>query len=106
MVKAILFMQLPLLVFMAYSCRNESSKLPASSQAVSQPDSVRIIVFEKDIVPILQAKCSPCHFEGGKMYVRMPFDKSQTILDHTESILKRFQEPQLTQLKAYLAQAK
>jgi hypothetical protein len=35
--------------------------------------------FETRVMPILQAKCNPCHFPGGKMYTRMPFDKPGTI---------------------------
>src|ERR1051325_2411779 len=35
--------------------------------------------FEKEIRPIFQARCQPCHFQGGKVYDRMPFDKPETI---------------------------
>jgi hypothetical protein len=35
--------------------------------------------FEKEIKPIFQARCQPCHFQGGKVYDRMPFDKPETI---------------------------
>jgi len=35
--------------------------------------------FETDIKPIFQAKCQPCHFQGGKVYDKMPFDKAETI---------------------------
>lgn len=35
--------------------------------------------FEKDIKPIFQARCQPCHFEGGKVYDKLPFDKPATI---------------------------
>ena len=35
--------------------------------------------FEARVLPILLAKCSPCHFEGGKMYARLPFDRPGTI---------------------------
>ena len=35
--------------------------------------------FDSDIKPILQAKCQPCHFPGGKVYDKMPFDKPETI---------------------------
>ena len=33
------------------------------------------IHFTSQIQPILVKNCSPCHFTGGKMYERMPFDK-------------------------------
>ena len=35
--------------------------------------------FNTQIKPILQAKCQPCHFSGGQMYQRMPFDRPETI---------------------------
>ena len=35
--------------------------------------------FETEIKPIFQAKCQPCHFQGGKVYDQMPFDKAETI---------------------------
>jgi hypothetical protein len=35
--------------------------------------------FEREIKPIFQARCQPCHFQGGKVYDRMPFDKPATI---------------------------
>lgn len=35
--------------------------------------------FERHVLPILQNRCSPCHFEGGKMYDRLPFDRPGTI---------------------------
>jgi hypothetical protein len=37
------------------------------------------VEFEDKVLPILQAKCSPCHFPGGKMYQRLPFDRQETI---------------------------
>ena len=52
---------------------------------VASPD----IDFRTQILPILQKRCSPCHFPGGKMYERLPFDTSSTILMKKESILKR-----------------
>jgi hypothetical protein len=35
--------------------------------------------FVSDIRPILQSSCQPCHFQGGKMYEKLPFDKPETI---------------------------
>lgn len=36
-------------------------------------------VFATEIKPIFQARCQPCHFPGGKVYDRLPFDKPETI---------------------------
>jgi hypothetical protein len=35
--------------------------------------------FASDIRPILKSCCQPCHFQGGKMYEKLPFDKPETI---------------------------
>jgi hypothetical protein len=35
--------------------------------------------FEKEIKPLLQARCQPCHFQGGQVYDKLPFDKPATI---------------------------
>src|ERR1041384_5903734 len=35
--------------------------------------------FDTEIKPIFQARCQPCHFQGGKVYDKMPFDKADTI---------------------------
>ena len=39
----------------------------------SKPD------FETQVEPIFQARCQPCHFQGGQVYDKMPFDKAETI---------------------------
>jgi hypothetical protein len=35
--------------------------------------------FDTDTKQIFQARCQPCHFPGGKVYDRLPFDKAETI---------------------------
>jgi hypothetical protein len=35
--------------------------------------------FQTQIKPILEARCQPCHFSGGKVYQKMPFDRPETI---------------------------
>jgi hypothetical protein len=35
--------------------------------------------FETEIKPIFQARCQPCHFQGGQVYDKMPFDRAETI---------------------------
>jgi hypothetical protein len=87
-----------------YTCKNQQAAQPelASARATVAPDSTAVH-FEKDIVPILKAKCSPCHFPGGTMYSKMPFDNPQTIKDHPEGILRRIKsEPENGKIKAFL----
>lgn len=35
--------------------------------------------FDAEIKPIFQARCQPCHFRGGKVYEKLPFDKPETV---------------------------
>src|SRR5260370_3513154 len=76
----ILMLVLTLVVSMCgRSQRNALSVTPAMlatsppSTNAAKPD------FEKEIKPILQSRCMPCHFQGGKVYDKMPFDRPETI---------------------------
>jgi len=44
----------------------------------SQPPAAKVD-FKTHIQPILQ-RCQPCHFPGGKMYQRLPFDRPETVV--------------------------
>ena len=35
--------------------------------------------FARDVRPILEARCQPCHFAGGRMYDALPFDREETV---------------------------
>ncbi len=52
-----------------------AQKFAASSIAFTakKPD------FATEIKPIFQSRCMPCHFQGGKVYDKLPFDKPETI---------------------------
>lgn len=61
------------------SAAGPGSAVPAPAPDAAQardPDQEK---FEARVLPILQTRCSPCHFEGGKMYARLPFDSPGTI---------------------------
>jgi hypothetical protein len=63
------------------------------------------IDYQTQIQPILEKNCSSCHFPGGKMYQRMPFDKGETIVGHEAGILKRIkQEKDVALIKQYILQ--
>src|SRR5258706_7435700 len=54
----------------------------ASSAEKSTPVSATTtarVDFPTQIKPMLEAKCQPCHFSGGKGYRKMPFDRPATI---------------------------
>ena len=44
----------------------------------SETSSARID-FATQVRPLLESKCTPCHFAGGTMYERLPFDRADTI---------------------------
>lgn len=81
-------------------------KKPLTEQNTIQKQDDKID-FEKQIKPIFVKNCSPCHFPGGKMYERLPFDKDTTILNHHEVILKRIKnEEENSVLKNFVLQNK
>ena len=63
------------------------------------------INFKTQVQPLLEKHCSPCHFPGGKLYEKLPFDKGETILTHKEGVLKRFKnEEELSLVKQFMTQ--
>src|SRR5262249_18784969 len=48
--------------------------------------------FAPQAPPILAAPCQPCHFAGGTMYDRLPFDRTETILQLREKLFTRIKD--------------
>ena len=48
-------------------------------QRQASPPAPQRVDFKTQIQPLLEARCQPCHFPGGKMYERLPFDRPETI---------------------------
>jgi hypothetical protein len=81
---------------------NSSEKSPSKDSLPSDT-----IDFTTQIKPILVSHCSPCHFTGGKMYGRLPFDKDTTIVGHEEAVLRRIKDMKENELiKQYIQQQK
>ena len=59
---------------------------PPSSAHATKPD------FEKEIKPIFQSRCMPCHFQGGKVYEKLPFDQPATIFKLGEKLFTRIKD--------------
>ncbi len=65
------------------------------------------INFKKQVQPILQKNCSPCHFPGGKLYEKLPFDKGETIINHEAGVFKRIKkEEEVNLIRQYIEQNK
>ena len=72
---------------------------PLASTNATKPD------FDKEIKPILQSRCMPCHFQGGKVYDKMPFDKPETITKLGEKMFTRIKDEKEQRLiREFLAQ--
>jgi len=59
---------------------------PASESAPVQtapadcpPPTQGTVDFQTQVLPLMMKRCAPCHFPGGKMYERLPFDREHTI---------------------------
>ena len=48
--------------------------------------------YHGDILPLLQANCNPCHFPGGKVYKKLPFDDSVTVAKLGKKLNTRLQK--------------
>jgi hypothetical protein len=57
------------------------------------------------VKPIFEKHCNPCHFPGGKMYDKLPFDQATTIINHEEGILRRIKEDaEVKTIKQFVSQ--
>ena len=54
------------------------SAAKSATPSASETSSARID-FDTQVRPIFEARCTPCHFAGGTMYERLPFDRAETI---------------------------
>ena len=63
------------------------------------------VEFDTQVRPLLESKCAPCHFRGGTMYERLPFDRPKTIETLGTKLFTRIKEEKERQLiRDFLAQ--
>jgi hypothetical protein len=80
-------------------CDREPSGAP---QPQSPPPAVD---FATAIRPALEERCSPCHFEGGRMHKRLPFDDARTIVKLGEKLFTRIKDEKTREtIRTFLAQ--
>jgi hypothetical protein len=78
----------------------------AASQVAAVTHSAAAVDFARDVRPIMESRCQPCHFTGGKMYERLPFDKPETIRELGERLFTRIKaENEQAVIRQFLAQA-
>lgn len=62
-----------------YGCAHTNAVPRTRSSPSAESGATAKVDFATQIRPILEARCQPCHFSGGKVYQRMPFDRAETI---------------------------
>lgn len=63
------------------------------------------IDFATQVRPILETRCTPCHFAGGKLYQRLPFDRAETIYALGTKLFTRIKDEHEQRLiREFLAQ--
>ena len=77
---------------------------PAPSEMSFTDPAPAKIDFTTQVRPILE-RCQPCHFSGGAMYDRLPFDRPETVTHLGEKLFSRIQkENERKIIREFLAQ--
>lgn len=97
-----LFFFFAFLTLFGWLGREPKKSIPVA--AIQITDLKDTVDFVTQIQPILVKNCSPCHFTGGKMYEKMPFDKDTTIINHEKAILKRMKGDENTLIRSFIEQ--
>jgi hypothetical protein len=86
--------------------RTKLARVALSSDAeTTTKDSQSKVDFTTQIKPILQQRCQPCHFSGGNMYAKLPFDRPETIKTLGTKLFTRLKDEKEQQLiRRFLAQ--
>jgi len=83
----------------------QQSKLSSERVALAASSDSAKIDFAKQIRPIMEARCQPCHFSGGVMYQRLPFDKAETVVKLGTKLFTRIKdENQKRLIREFLSQ--
>lgn len=83
---------------------NASPHTATATTSNSVSDTTRVD-FSAQIKPILEARCQPCHFSGGKVYAKMPFDRAETIKTLGTKLFTRIKDENERELiRNFLAQ--
>src|SRR5215470_9260455 len=69
----------------------EAPAAASSAPTVVSATTTRVD-FDTQLKPIFQSKCMPCHFSGGKVYDRLPFDTPATIRKLGTKLFTRIKE--------------
>jgi cytochrome c5 len=82
---------------------------PSQAAAAPAPAAPQIPApdFDRTVKPILEKHCHPCHFTGGVMYEKLPFDRAETIRTLGEKLFTRIKAPEeQAAIRAFLTAAR
>jgi len=83
----------------SFDLTSPSSRVENSTSTSAKVD------FTTQVRPMLQSRCQPCHFSGGVMYQRLPFDRPETIKTLGEKLFTRIKdENERRIIREFLAQ--
>jgi hypothetical protein len=78
---------------MTYASSSETVAVASDSSATKAR-----VDFESQLKPIFKSKCMPCHFSGGQVYDKLPFDKPDTIKKLGTKLFTRIKDEHERQL--------
>ncbi|HYC61634.1 MAG TPA: hypothetical protein VEK79_18910 [Thermoanaerobaculia bacterium] len=65
------------------------------------------VQFARDVQPIMEKRCQPCHFPGGTMHAKLPFDQAVTIDKLGTKLFTRIKkDDEQAVIRAFLARKK
>ena len=76
--RVVLFLIAMVLLLVEFGGAAKPARMVVLGSPASAAPKARVD-FDTQVKPILQSKCMPCHFSGGQMYDRLPFDRPATI---------------------------
>ena len=78
---------------------------PESAKPTPSATPPARVDFNTQVRPLLESRCTPCHFAGGTMYERLPFDRPETIEKLSTKLFTRFKDEKEQRLiREFLAQ--
>ena len=65
---------------------SQSPAREAQDQAAPTAPTTPGVEFKRDVQPIMQSRCQPCHFPGGKMYDRPHLRLAERLLARAKAL--------------------
>ncbi|HEX8889621.1 MAG TPA: hypothetical protein VF779_10610 [Pyrinomonadaceae bacterium] len=81
------------------------ARFDSSARAALPATAQTKVDFNTQLKPIFESRCTPCHFAGGTVYERLPFDRSETIKKLGTKLFTRIKDEKEQRLiQEFLAQ--